>query len=479
MLTFDDLGALRERHPAWRLLRAQNAPLVLSFLGRVFVEENTRSLPLSDLLSRLDDELHALRQYLGDDAYPQAPAAYLSDWASADAGWLRLYYPTGTDDPHVDATPALERAVAWVEALQERSFVGTESRLATLVDLLRQIVHGSEADPARRLEQLLAERARLDEQIARVQAGQVEVLGATAQRERYQQFSTSARELLSDFREVESKFRGLDREMRETIAGWDGSKGELLDQLLGDRNLIADSDQGRSFHAFYDFLLSADRQDEVARLLKEVHALVSVEPDPRVRRIDHDWLSAADRTQATVRQLSDQLRRFLDDRVWLENRRVMDLLRSIETTALGLRDTLPPMVVELDALSPTVVLPLERPLYTPPAAADLDSAVAQEGEAPDAAALFGQDHVDHVRLSDAVREALAARSQVSLSAVLTDHPLEHGLAELVAYFGLSADGIQVVFDDSVREAVTWDGDDGAARTADVPGVLYVRPREGT
>lgn len=36
----DEIEVLREGHPAWRLLRAGNAALVLSFLGRFFVEDN-------------------------------------------------------------------------------------------------------------------------------------------------------------------------------------------------------------------------------------------------------------------------------------------------------------------------------------------------------------------------------------------------------------------------------------------------------
>lgn len=35
---FEAIDALRARHPAWRLLRANNASLVLSFLGAFFVD---------------------------------------------------------------------------------------------------------------------------------------------------------------------------------------------------------------------------------------------------------------------------------------------------------------------------------------------------------------------------------------------------------------------------------------------------------
>jgi hypothetical protein len=39
-LEFDDVVWLRSNSLAWRLLRADNAPLVLSFLHRIFVEDN-------------------------------------------------------------------------------------------------------------------------------------------------------------------------------------------------------------------------------------------------------------------------------------------------------------------------------------------------------------------------------------------------------------------------------------------------------
>ena len=59
----------------------------------------------------------------------------------------------------------------WVRALGERDFVGTESRLNTIFDLLRQIVFGTETDPRARIEELKRQQRQLDEEIARI--GQV------------------------------------------------------------------------------------------------------------------------------------------------------------------------------------------------------------------------------------------------------------------------------------------------------------------
>ncbi|MCV2488266.1 DUF3375 domain-containing protein [Geodermatophilus sp. YIM 151500] len=474
----DDVATLRQHSAAWRLLRADSAPLVLSFLDDVFVAGGVRGIAAGELVERLDDVLYALNEGSDPPRHPRPARAYLDDWAGPQAGWLRKYYPAGSDEAHFDATPAAEKAIAWVASLRERSFVGTESRLNTVVELLRQMVYGAEADPDVRLAELERRRAEIDAEIERVRAGDVPVLDPSAQRDRYQQFAGTARELLADFREVEANFRALDRDLREQITTWDGAKGGLLEHVVAGRASIADSDQGRSFHAFFDFLLSPARQEELADLLRRVHELPALSAaDARLRGIHHEWLAAGERTQATVRTLSEQLRRYLDDRVWLENRRVMDILRSIETHALALRGETVGLTCELDALAPTVVLPMERPLYSPPVKAVVDSIGLESGDDDfDPTALFGQVHVDPAPLTAHVRRALLQRPQVGLAALVRDHPLEQGLAELITYFSLADDTFDVVFDE-VPEQVRWEDDDGRAREATVPRVTYARRQE--
>jgi hypothetical protein len=314
-----------------------------------------------------------------------------------------------------------------------------------------------------------------------VQSGDVPVLDDVSLRDRYQQFSTTSRALLADFREVEANFRALDRDLRRRVAAWGGSKGELLDDVLGSRSSIGESDQGRSFHAFYDFLLSPRRQEEFTDLLTRAHALAGIgEPDPRMRHIHHDWLEAGERTQATVRQLSEQLRRFLDDRVWLENRRVIDLLRSIEASALAVRDV-PPQgtVAELEGTAPRVTLPMERPLYTSTSKVSVDSSGVVDG-APDldATLLFEQVFVDRARLTSTVRRALQSKDQVTLQDLVDEAPIEQGLAEVVTYLALDDDTFAVVFDERRPTHLAWHDADGVHRTATLPTVSYVRTVSG-
>jgi flagellar motility protein MotE (MotC chaperone) len=473
------LEAMRRQHPAWRLLAADSAALVASFLHRVFVVPNVRTMAQSDLAEALEDTLFALREQRGGEAWPKAALDYLNDWAANDKGWLRKFYPAGSDEPHFDLTPATEKAIAWLASLGERAFVGTESRLLTLFELLRQMHQGTEVDPAARLRELQRRRAEIDAEIERVEQGELALMGDTALKERFQQFTALARELLADFREVEHNFRGLDRRVRERIALWDGRKGELLQDILGERDLIADSDQGRSFRAFWDFLMSQARQDELTQLLERVMALAPVAelaPDARLKRVHYDWLEAGEHAQRTVAMLSQQLRRFLDDQAWLENRRIMEILRGVEASALAVREV--PPTGEFMTMAETaadIELPMERPLYAPSVKTMLAGLTLEQGdEAVDAEALYAQFVIDKAALAQHIRQALQQRTQITLAELLVQHPLQKGLAELVAYLQLAAEQGAAVADDAQEDTVSWPMPDGRIKRARLPRVIFAR-----
>lgn len=489
-LDYATLAALRAQHPAWRLLAAEHAPLIGSFLHRAFIVPNVRVMAQSSLIETLEDDLFGLRERLGEKAFPKSSAEYLNDWAANEKGWLRKFYPPGSDEPHFDLTPATERALAWLVSLTERAFVGTESRLLTLFELLKQMSLGVETDPEVRMAELQQRRDQIDAEMALLQLGEMRLLDDTALKERFQQFTGLARELLTDFREVEHNFRTLDRQVRERIALWDGAKGALLQEILGERDAIADSDQGKSFRAFWDFLMSQSRQEELTTLLDRVLQLppvAALSPDQRLKRVHYDWLEAGEQAQSTVAQLSQQLRRFLDDQAWLENRRIMDILRNVEARALAVRGT--PLMGEfmgINEIGATVELPMERPLYSPAVTTRMAQVTVAMGDTDvDAAALYSQVRVDKAALASHVRQMLQTRAQVSLGELLHTRPLAQGLGELVAYLQLASEAPNSVVDEATLETVVWqvaadDSDPSESmepleRRARLPRVIFVRP----
>lgn len=459
-MDYATLESLRTHHPAWRLLRSDHGPLVASFLQRVFIVPNVRIIAAADLAEALEDELFVLRRQLAEDAFPKPALYYLNEWASPEKGWLRKFYRQDDDEPQFDLMPATEKAIAWLATLAERGFVGTESRLLTLFELLKQMSEGTETDPAKRVAELRKRRDDLDTEIAQILRGDVPLLDDTALKDRFQQFTQLSRELLADFREVEHNFRLLDRRVRERIALWEGAKGALLEQIMGERDAISDSDQGRSFRAFWSFLMSTRRQDELTQMLDHVLALTPVmelKPDIRTRRVHYDWLEAGEHTQRTVAQLSQQLRRFLDDQVWLENRRIMDILRGVETKALGVREQ-PPSgdFMGMADVAARIELPMERPLHMLALKPDFASMTVQVGDDDvDISALYNERMVDLARLAAHIHQALQTRSQITLGELTLLRPLEQGLAELVAYLHLGSEAFTTAIDDKQNETIVW------------------------
>ncbi|MBF6907389.1 DUF3375 family protein, partial [Acinetobacter baumannii] len=78
--------------------------------------------------------------------------------------------------------------------------------------------------------------------------------------------------------------------------------------------------------------------------------------------------------------------------------------------------------------------------------------------------------------------ALQQQPQVTLAEIAERQPLQHGLAELVAYLQLGSESFRTVVDDSATELIAWritDPDGGMRRRrARMPRVIFVRTNNG-
>jgi len=275
-MDYTQLVSLKKNHPTWRLLTLRTSPLIIGFFYHAFTEPNRRSIPQAELISLLDDYLFHIRDSYGQDAYPSPSHVYLEEWAKGEVAFLRKYYPKGREDAEFDLTSSSEKAIEWLKSLQQKQFVGTESRLLTIYQMMRDLVDLTETDPRVRIQTLQTQRAELDDEIALLKQTQLIRVDPTQVKERFYQVEDTANQLLSDFREVEENFRALDRSVRERIATSSKSKGELLDEIFGDQDAIGDSDQGKSFRAFWAFLMSPARQQELTDLVEKILTLPPV-----------------------------------------------------------------------------------------------------------------------------------------------------------------------------------------------------------
>lgn len=488
-MNYDYLCQLRNNHPAWHLLTLDSAPLIVGFLHHAFIRPNKRAIRQRELVSALDDYLYDLRLSYGEKLYPRLAKEYLDTWAHADYAFLRKYYPPQEDEAEYDLSAATEKALEWLDSLREKQFVGTESRLLTIFELLRNLVHETESDAGTRIAELNKRKAEIEEEISRLRAGDapLSLPSSTQVKERYFQIEETARQLLSDFRQVEANFRQLeanfrqlDQKTRERIALADKPKAELLAEIFGEQDAIGQSDQGRSFEAFWTFLMSLERREELQALLDQALGL------PEIAGMTQDrWLAdyrfhlseAGEKVQRTAAQLVEQLRRFLDSQMWLENKRIAELIRDIEKQSLAIRQS-PPKETDFATLPEPKIdlaIPFTRSLFSPPRKIRMTDAAPLLGESDfPADALFNQHHVDESLLRNRIALMLSENSQVALSDIVEKYPVTRGMAEIVTYINMANRDEKSTLNENRRQQIPWRDTEGRLRHADVPLALFTR-----
>ena len=97
-MSYEFLKNMRIHHPAWKLLAADSAPLVISFLYFAFVADNKREIPEHILLRELDGYMEEM-EYTASEK-PPVPIDLLTQWADDNHGWLRKFYPANSDEVH-------------------------------------------------------------------------------------------------------------------------------------------------------------------------------------------------------------------------------------------------------------------------------------------------------------------------------------------------------------------------------------------
>jgi hypothetical protein len=254
-------------------------------------------------------------------------------------------------------------------------------------------------------------------------------------------------------------------------------KGRLLDEIFGREDAIKGSDQGRSFQAFWGYLMSPDSQEELELLMERVVNLPEIKdivPEGSLESIRFRLIEAGAKVNETCALLVEQLRRFLDDQAWLENRRIMGIIRSIEKTAVSIRQRGPDQkdFVTVEDIRPDIRSPVSRRLFRPPHRPVVDDEPEEGRGEFDASTLFNQHHVDERTLKDRIRRALRGRSQISLSELCEQYPVEKGLSEVVAYLDLACKDNSAMVDTEKTQAIYWTGTNSKTRMVHMPMVIF-------
>ncbi|HEX2867052.1 MAG TPA: DUF3375 domain-containing protein [Ignavibacteriales bacterium] len=477
-IDFEEISYLEQTSPAIKLFKSDNFPLIASFLFVVYKEAKKGEIPDIDMETYLSDYIYGIKQSDENSRLSDNPKAYLERWTND--GFLRKYYPGGSDIPFYQLTPASEKALQWIMDLEKKEFIGTESRLLKIFELLKEIVYKSTEDPLKRLEELQRRKDEIDSEIQKVKSGEFHTLDDTQIKERYYELTDTARKLLADFREIEFNFRTLDRQVREKQLNQGLSKGKLLEDVFGFHDLLWSTDQGKSFKAFWEFLMSPEKQEELEELseiVMKIPAVESVQSMNILERLKVDLVEAGDKVNKTTHGLIEQLRKYLDSRVRLENRRIIEIIKGIKKTAVDLKDN-PPIKRDFFTIEyrPEIEMIMERPEFIPPRIPLILDSVPDEGLAEiDLKSLYAQHYIDLEEIQNNIKSILAQEGQVSLKRIIDVYPVEKGLSEVMAYLEIAhKGGKNVINEENAVEIQIKNKEKNKDYKIKIPEIIFVR-----
>jgi len=474
-MNFEKALSLYRNDKTLQILRAEHFPLLIGFFHLAFKQQERITWSQSDLAALLGDYLFALeRQEI--TGYKKLPLEFLQRWS--EQGYLRRYYETG-DEPVYELSPASENALKWLEDLNKQQFVGTHSRLLQFFSLLQQIVNRT-AGPYERIQQLEAERKKIDYEIAQIKKGNYAKPTDTQLKEDYYLAEDTARRLLSDFRQVEENFRELDTQTRQTIIKSNLAKGRLLDTIFEQQDYLWNTDQGKSFRAFWEFLMSESMQEELEALLEKINSIPviqQIKQEQVVDRIKTNLVDAGDKVNRSNDGLIEQLRKYVEQKNLAESRHILRSIEQIESRLLEYKDLIDPQQTFMeidDVFRPTFLM--ARPLFTPPLKISFEATAVLDGIADaDTTVLFEQFYVDMDELRNNVTTLLRSRSQVALSELLAHYQPTKGIAEILGYMQIAtADNRHYINNDQTEQLTVTNADSGQSYPLKAPLIVFNR-----
>lgn len=260
------------------------------------------------------------------------------------------------------------------------------------------------------------------------------------------------------------------------------SKGRLLDEVFQYQNMnIWNTAQGQSFKAFWDFLISPSKQDELSRLIELVCGLLEIKPlnkDDFLERIKINLVDAGDKVNRTNHDMNEQLRKYIDDRSYIESKHIREVIKDIKHYALQVKDN-PPRDRSFFSIDsrPSIGFIMDRPLFNPAKSPDLRNVVIEDGDpdSVDILALYNQIYVNPEVLKHRIRQTLKTTNQTTLKQVTDAFPIEDGLEELVTYLSIASKSSRSGFNDDIMEIIIVRNRRTNKRfQVEVPRVMYYK-----
>lgn len=470
MIDSHHLAEIVQHSPSVELLRLRNREAIIVFLYNTF-SNLPGAISSERIHSKLADFLD-FRQLNADDeseiesadSYELKAKKYIQSWTNK--GFLTNYQDE-RGEIFYELSSHASKTIDWLSSLKKEEYVGTESKFKNIFVHLKELVEFTNDDAGKRIQILEDRKREIEQQIQRIQIGEdVKVFEDYEIIPRFKQLNQSAKELLSDFKEVEDNFKEITKSIYQKHSDGSLSKSDILDFTFEALDELKHSQQGKSFYAFWSFLLNPALLSEWDSLISELYSTLQSKDiavhDFFLKGMKKHLHTSGQKVYRANDKMAEKLSRIIRESEASKSEVTKNIIQEIKKSLLEISKskTKPALSFELET-DVEINIPFDRRLtyeqteevrYTSaPLRADGD--IAHSNKLVD---LFAQKNIDKDLLRKRIKDILRVKSQTTLHEVIESHGgIQHGLPELFGYIGVAKE-FKNIFDTEKTQNIIFD-----------------------
>ena len=455
--------------PSVALLRARNCGIITEFLAEVFGDmpavshENIHSL-LAEYLNSHEFEDEEESDILYTDTYEEKASKYIRNWT--DSGFL-TNYRNEDGEIYFELSSHSSKVLDWLAGLKQEEYIGTESKFKSIISQLRELVEYTNEDREKRLQLLVDKKMEIEHQIQQLQMGEdIKVFEEYEIVPRFQQINKLAKELLTDFKDVDDNFKNIIKEIYQKQIDPTLKKGGILQYTFDALDELKSSSQGKSFYAFWEFLLAREMQSELDTLITDLFRTLKGKNidggDTFLQNMVEYLYESGRKVYQTNDKMADKLSRIIRENEISRSDVSKRLVQEIKNTLIEIskKGQKPDVSLSVDD-GMEISIPFDRKItFEQNENTEYDSILETETlsieDLGELGKVFSNVYVDRKILVKNIRETMKGKSQVTLLDVVEQFPLKQGLPELFAYFGALGQFQHKTVNEEKRQAIVFD-----------------------
>ena len=468
MIDIEKITEILNNSPSVELLRLRNREAIIVFLINAFSNQQG-AISEERIITQLADFLDYRKIEKDDesdidifDSFETKAKKYISNWTNR--GFL-TNYPDEQGEVFYELSSHSSKVIDWLSSLKKEEFIGTESKFNNILNQLKELVENTNEDSEKRIQILEERKLEIEQQIQRIKTGEdVKVFEEFEIVPRFNQINQSAKELLSDFKEVEDNFKEITKSIYQKHADESLTKSDILEFTFDSLDALKESQQGKSFYAFWSFILNPDLQNKWESLVRELYRTLAEKSitvsDPFLKGMKKHLHGAGQKVYKANDKMAEKLSRIIRESESSKSEATKTIIQEVKKQLVEISKTKKKheisFVLETDI---EIFIPFERKLTTEqseeiiykdkPKIADEDITSSNH-----LVKLFSQSNIDKELLRRRIKDILKEKSQTTLLDVVNYYGgLDKGLPELFGYIGIAKEFKHIISTEKTQSIV--------------------------